>query len=469
MMDTFDPIEQTYFALAFLANVDANDVKFPDTKWPYTGSKHKLEDDAHEQLTTALGPNSPCGLSDWTLEWGPAVVLDPSLGVNLDGGTPFAVANLAYVAKNKDTYYVGVSGTNPISWYGWNKEDFDVSGKTDWSSDKTQGQISNGAATGLGNLLGAFSDRYSIVGDLQTYLNGLAKTSTNTIVVGGHSLGGCMAPLVALSVYESQKTSPATVIGRAYAGPSPGDSDFFKHFQNTVTAKNSKFSFQAFNNALDLVPHAWDTICGSETIYQNNNTAYTICQYNSTTPTTSGEINADGSNELIKGFIYWAAQTAGSNDYKSLASASNDPTLAWSITPYALDLDKSSDTTGLCFDLYGLVHEMINPGSDTPIIIPLIYNNLNTIYQTITGKTDNVTGDTIMTFMNFMAEAGMQHVRAYASALLNPTYADAVLDIINANGSATGMAYWDKIYTGIVFYQFTNLVAQNVTKTDPCS
>jgi hypothetical protein len=92
---------------------------------------------------------------------------------------------------------------------------------------------------------------------LTTFLATLTSNPVN-VYTTGHSLGGALAPTLTLALENLRLlwdlSGNATFFPFAFAGPTPGDAAFAAYF-------NQKFpqGLQRVWNALDVVPHAWDT------------------------------------------------------------------------------------------------------------------------------------------------------------------------------------------------------------------
>ncbi|MEO0472091.1 MAG: hypothetical protein AAF206_20855, partial [Bacteroidota bacterium] len=187
--------------------------------------------------------------------WGPAVKSNT-------GYMDYVLTdNLMYVLKSTDgnaiTYSIGVSGTNMISYFGWFTEDFEVQDHKAWdASDSTKGAIAEGSHIGL-NILLNMQDSVTgngIVDFLSTKVSDAGTDSTVSIIVSGHSLGGALAPLLALKLRENKSLSAANIQTYAFAGPTPGNVKFATYMVKTLGADN----YHAHNNKLDLVPHVWE-------------------------------------------------------------------------------------------------------------------------------------------------------------------------------------------------------------------
>ncbi|MCP4654733.1 MAG: lipase family protein [bacterium] len=208
---------------------------------------------------------------DWKITWGPAVTLKkmrPKQGTTcykiLEGAGLLPpehpiVANTMFVAqRGSDPYYaIGIAGTNPMSFYDWCLEDFDVQpvkwefGNPPWNADVTEG-----TRTGLDNLRSMKSECGDTLAD---YLQTLTKAPI-TVLVTGHSLGGALAPATALWLKDTQglkggwdPSSNATVEVTLFAGATPGN----RVFADYMNGKFPGDSLKVVNNHLDVVPHAW--------------------------------------------------------------------------------------------------------------------------------------------------------------------------------------------------------------------
>jgi len=164
-------------------------------------------------------------------------------------------AALVIVVHKLGTHdYIVVSrGTNPLSWNSWKLEDFDVCTKVPWNSgDTSKGAVSNATNTALSIHLG-LSDGGK---QLMQFLQGLASSDPDaTFSFTGHSLGGCMAPVLALRFAELSGIKRSRLSLYAYAGPTPGDAAFAAYMTSVFVS----FALVSFvRDTEDVVPHAWN-------------------------------------------------------------------------------------------------------------------------------------------------------------------------------------------------------------------
>lgn len=414
---------ETYFSLTMLSNVDANDVKlFP-----------KLDEDARKQIEAAFNStNNSTGLNDWNLVWGPAIYKDTT-------AVQPVVGNLMYVAKKDDTFFVGIAGTNPISWFGWGTEDFSVNSVVPWDANNPQfGNISYGTSVGLSKLSGLTFEGTTLLQFLKE------NASSSDIVFGGHSLGGTLSPVVGLQAHEAKVTTGKIMV-YAFAGASPGDGQFYAHFQKSISA--GSFEYQAHNNKLDIVPHGWDQLDALPQLYGQSGSSFNICQYVDKDYVTTGNINGNAKNNLINGFVQWANKQAAGHDYKSLFPLSNNSENAW-FDSVDINLDQLGSTEGSCEKMYRFINS-----AEFLLIRP----HLNTIYQKMTLTTKEVSNAEVVQFFNFLFEAGLQHVMVYFDTFLsNTTQRDALKAVIGYNASKSNK----RLLEGLAFNSLNNFMGK---------
>jgi hypothetical protein len=234
--------------------------------------------------------------NDWTVVWGPEVYVEgPDLDSQTATSAGFTTSNAVFVAHSPGSsvgsgtsgrYVVAIAGTSPNSVYDWWTEDFTLTPGTTWqqalqtwgNNQKTISTgstdpnpvITSGTYTGVNNLLGITSPAASPSGvTLVEYLNSVTP-GTSTLTVTGHSLGGALAPTLALALVDKSnpllsKWPAAQVNVYPTAGASPGNQDFanyfFTNFTPSVSASISTSPWQVWNavvwNLFDVVPNSW--------------------------------------------------------------------------------------------------------------------------------------------------------------------------------------------------------------------
>jgi hypothetical protein len=208
------------------------------------------------QKTPILGAGG-----QWTCLWGP-------------GQSP-SQSNLAFVAGYSpkpgaavQSICVTIRGTNiflgediwGIILQLW--QDLDATSQVNFFG----GKIAQGTSDGLTVIQGLTDPKTNV--SLEQYLKGFLGTASNanvTSIVTGHSLGGCLATVVAPWI---ELMRPATYKGTiqpiTFAGPTAGNSDF-------ATNYDSKFqTARRFQNTLDVIPLAYQNLPKIVDIYSPN-------------------------------------------------------------------------------------------------------------------------------------------------------------------------------------------------------
>lgn len=190
-------------------------------------------------------------IGTWSVVWGPALYFyDPS-------GKP---DNIMYVAQQADTnnYVIGIAGTNFASSIDFLDEDLGVTGTVPWVllGAPKNAAISDGTYLGLSNLLNtpASAGTPQAGVKIMDFLGTESKKGALNLAVAGHSLGGALAPTLALYIQNLQgfwdASKNSTITAMPIAGPTPGNDAFAGYLNATVKV-------DGFYNSLDVVPHVW--------------------------------------------------------------------------------------------------------------------------------------------------------------------------------------------------------------------
>lgn len=262
---------------------------------------------------------------EWKVVWGPAIGNTKTTRTYKEEViTRWATDNAMYVAQKEGTedYFIGISGTNSISLKGWFEQDFDVEESIAWPPEFINSgnlnitgnpRISKAGNTGLQALWDLKPVSNAIGQESETLINFLlhkTKNRTSSISVGGHSLGGCLTPLMATAIadrmqeldLENPKTkSYGNVSINAYptAGPTPGNQDFANHLQSQMN------TYHAVYNAHDLVPASWDFSGLNDLTKAYGNWNFGILKIRPKT-------------QVISRFLFWASNFAKHQNYVRL-------------------------------------------------------------------------------------------------------------------------------------------------------
>lgn len=196
--------------------------------------------------------------SDWTPIWGPVVWVNPS-----QQGTSLVVDNTmaCYFSQSQNLFVIAIAGTNPGSMFDWEKEDADITTMVAWNtispaSGSSSGYISTASNIAFNALMGMQDNNVSLLTALKSYINS-NKITGSTVAVGGHSLGGTIAPCIGLYLNDNLSTlglSGQNIAVYVYAGPTPGDQNFATYYESKINT--TSFTYSSQYNSIDIIPQA---------------------------------------------------------------------------------------------------------------------------------------------------------------------------------------------------------------------
>ena len=242
-MSTYSPTQQhaVLCMLAYLSTFDE-------------GSAEQLQTTMAEKLHLMFQLHDLQDLIGlWEIVWGPAI---------FQAHKSIVADNSMFVARchDRSQLVVSIAGTNPYSWFNWLREDLPVSKKVDWPTYLgnpigLQPKISKGTANGLQVLQQMKANGQPLLDFLQDYLT--MQTEPLSVTVTGHSLGGALAPAMAVYLADTQATwdpaNHAEVSVMPIAGPTAGNLDFAVYGGEKLNGR-----IERIWNEKDVIPHAWD-------------------------------------------------------------------------------------------------------------------------------------------------------------------------------------------------------------------
>lgn len=207
--------------------------------------------------------------ADWRIVWGPVVYTYKNAHYQDSG------MFVAQQISNPVNYVVAIRGTNSKAFEDWLKEDFDVLARKHWP-EATGAKISHATHNGLHLLVHHLIPDSGLPGAGQTIEEFLQSIAGRRISLSftGHSLGGALAPTLALFFKQSQSQaggwdpdSNVTVTCTAFAGSSAGNVQFADYSNGQFGANPCR----RIHNTHDIVPRAWNrkTFRGLKTIYDS--------------------------------------------------------------------------------------------------------------------------------------------------------------------------------------------------------
>jgi hypothetical protein len=245
-MGTFDQT-QTMFVLAMWAELGS----------ALKGSVIDIETKVASELKTDLAA-ARAEIGDWELLWGPAIFQAPT--------SIFADNAMYVVRRTAETilpeYCIAIARTNPFSIFDGIVENAWINPMQPWQYSSPSGlvpKISHGAFTGL-NILQGLTPGPNIPGVGTTLRDFISSSLTGPtrVDVTGHSLGGALACVIALWLFDTQSTwdprRHAQLACLPFAGPTAGNQDFARYFGGSALGSRST----RFFNPFDVVPHIWN-------------------------------------------------------------------------------------------------------------------------------------------------------------------------------------------------------------------
>lgn len=288
-------LQQQAFTISVLSNNAAGDTGDPSS------IESQLRSDVSKLLSSSTFTNL---IGNWSLVWGPVVWQNSGSQV---------ADNVMMAAQNADTkdIVVAIAGTNPNSAFDRGTEDLGVGATVPFDA-ATNAWISQGASDGITNLEGMTDPTSSL--SLVDWLNGVGSTGGN-LIFAGHSLGGALAPTLALDLVFNQQISRSNysnVYVYPTAGPSPGNQAFSDLFAKTFPAVSGSKIWDGWNqnvtNSFDAVPHGWTGLTSLPSLYPpiNNGQPLTCIGFVVTKelePALNGNVYANLPSVQFQGFF----------------------------------------------------------------------------------------------------------------------------------------------------------------------
>jgi triacylglycerol lipase len=200
----------------------------------------------------------------WQCVWGPAQDSDEANLALVAGYFPSpnpraAPQTICVAVRGTDFDITDVMGMLEQIW-----EDLDATDPQPmpWALNDPA-RIASGTLDGLAIVQGLTAGGQTLGGFLTQFF--AQPTNANIpILVTGHSLGGCLATIVATWIRVLLPDYRGTIQPITYAAPSAGNSDFVTYYDALFPAA------RRFQNSLDIIPLAYDGLGGIDSIYAGN-------------------------------------------------------------------------------------------------------------------------------------------------------------------------------------------------------
>jgi len=186
---------------------------------------------------------------------------------------------MVYIAQNvKDPskYTIVIRGTNPFSLPDWVIWDFQAENMKNWPFGEAKDSVKISESTSFGLMIlqglrpsvgdNIKEPKVSILEFLKSELNSDTSTTLSDpkkkkidLTVTGHSLGGALAPTLALwlkNIQAEELNKDVKISVVSFAGPTAGNKEF-ADFSNDCFKDNDLIDYDRVANSLDVVSHAW--------------------------------------------------------------------------------------------------------------------------------------------------------------------------------------------------------------------
>lgn len=380
-------------------------------------------------------------IGEWRLVWGPAVY-------QVSGST--VADNAMYVAQSKsqpNEFVVAISGTNPISAYGWIVEDVKINPPVAWpygdADPSVKGKITQGTNVGLNVLLNILNSAgQSLSQFLASQVS--ASESALSITVTGHSLGGALSPATGLALLDTQgiplgqpngwdPDSRSSISVTPTAGPTPGNETWRDYYDDRIGDATDRLW-----NAIDMVPHAWQVSMLDQiptlyapTIPENQfvSTLVSLAKLNSLVAGNLQQIRPNVAG--LPGTVNDSITITVKNLIVILETLLANKLIDKLAAKLSLSADELAVITAIIDDY---IHHLNKQAKSSLVAAPAVLAELQSKNISALKSTSSELFSSLKSFIDFLIQSAYQHTSAYNELLGTQAFADIAASIMEEMG-----------------------------------
>jgi len=223
------------------------------------GTMEELEQLGVKRIHSNIIPKIPGS----KLVWGPSYSTPKGI---LTAKAKYYTNGVSVIQTAADDFAISIAGTNS-GLAGWVLEDLDTRPVQKWDKAPDGAFVFAGFHRGL-EIIMSSKPSEGIPGeglDLFGFVKSRCSGQECKISVQGHSLGGALAPLLALRFAEEPSFSNAKISCTFFAGPTVGNKLFVDYYTSKLGSVTKRF-----DNSLDAIPRGYDKLSTIPSLYADS-------------------------------------------------------------------------------------------------------------------------------------------------------------------------------------------------------
>ena len=208
------------------------------------GTMQELQDYASKSIKKNILPKLS---SNANLVWGPAYSVVSNI---FRQKRVYYTNGVTVIQLDTNSYAISIAGTNS-GLSGWLNEDFNTRPMIQWNDANKNAKIFRGFNLGLTEVTAMKSANHTLI----EFLISKCKNIQCTISVQGHSLGGALAPLVALKLVENNAFYYSLIRCIIFAGPTVGNTAFVSYYTSKLGHQTTRY-----DNQMDVIPRGFNLL-----------------------------------------------------------------------------------------------------------------------------------------------------------------------------------------------------------------